>query len=197
MNQQDVKRLFRYDDSSGELVWRVRADRSEYWNRRYSGSVAGSVYVCVERIFCQKSICINNKNYKANRLVWIYHNGDIPGGMQVGHKDNDAINTRIENLYLTDHLECQQKRNTNTKRKERHGLKGVYRKKGGGYRAMITIEKKQKYLGFFKNPADAAMAYNKAALEYMGENASVNSYTAIETARKEFASSVQMHSDVF
>jgi hypothetical protein len=37
---------------------------------------------------------------KMCRIIWIYHNGDIPTDLQVDHIDGDVANDRIENLRL-------------------------------------------------------------------------------------------------
>lgn len=47
------------------------------------------------------------KGRRLHREVWKYHNGDIPNGYHVHHKDGDRSNNAIENLTLMlghDHL---------------------------------------------------------------------------------------------
>lgn len=38
--------------------------------------------------------------FQAHRLIWIYHNGDIPEGMVVDHIDKDRANNKLKNLRL-------------------------------------------------------------------------------------------------
>ena len=48
-----------------------------------------------------------HKGKRLHRTVWEYHNGDIPDGYHVHHKDGDRTNNQIENLDLMttfDHL---------------------------------------------------------------------------------------------
>ena len=38
-----------------------------------------------------------------HRCVWVWHNGEIPDGMEINHIDADRGNNRIENLELVNH----------------------------------------------------------------------------------------------
>ena len=50
------------------------------------------------------------------------------------------------------------------------GYKGVSHMKGANkWRAYIKISRKQKSLGHFNSPEDAAMAYNRAAIDHFGQ----------------------------
>lgn len=42
------------------------------------------------------------KGKRLHRVVWEYHNGPIPKGSHVHHKDEDRSNNQIENLMLMD-----------------------------------------------------------------------------------------------
>ena len=53
--------------------------------------------------------------------------------------------------------------------------KGVcFYKPSNKYRARIMINGVTKYLGYFRNEKDAAIAYNKAAIDFFGEHAFIN-----------------------
>lgn len=58
-----------------------------------------------------------------HRIVWKRHNGPIPKGMHVHHKDGDRLNNVIENLELVDGTE-----HTRMHRQERAG---GYEMRGG------------------------------------------------------------------
>jgi hypothetical protein len=55
------------------------------------------------------------------------------------------------------------------------GFKGVTSRRGGkGFTARIQVEGKRRTLGWFKNPIDAARAYDLAAREHFGKFARLN-----------------------
>ena len=47
-------------------------------------------------------ITANGRSRLAHHLEWERHNGPVPAGMQVHHKDEDRQNNSIENLELVD-----------------------------------------------------------------------------------------------
>ena len=38
-----------------------------------------------------------------HRCVWVWHNGEIPDGMEINHIDANRSNNKIENLEIVDH----------------------------------------------------------------------------------------------
>ena len=101
----------------------------------------------------------------------------IPNPMNkpsVDHIDNTAkLNNAIENLrWATYH---EQRGNTSTRPNTSSQYKGVYWcKRSSRWIAQIRIDSKNIYLGCFKSEEEAALAYNKAAIEYFGEFAKLN-----------------------
>ena len=47
-----------------------------------------------------RRVQIDRKLYDLDLLVWIWHNGDLPDGFIVSHRDGDPDNSSIENLML-------------------------------------------------------------------------------------------------
>jgi hypothetical protein len=43
-------------------------------------------------------VCVYGVTYGLSRIVWMFHNGDIPDGMQIDHIDRNPLNNAIENL---------------------------------------------------------------------------------------------------
>ena len=92
---------------------------------------------------------------------------------QIDHKDRDRLNNRKSNFRF-----CTNAENTRNRKKpitNTSGFKGVsWVKRDKKWRAAITINKKWIHLGVFKDKAEAAKAYNKAALKHHGEFAHLN-----------------------
>lgn len=95
--------------------------------------------------------------------------------LQVDHKNNIINDCRKENLRI-----CNNQQNTFNQKKRptlicTSKYKGVcWCKKVKKWRAVITKDNKQHYLGTYINEKDAAFAYNQASLKLFGEFARIN-----------------------
>lgn len=59
--------------------------------------------------------------------------------------------------------------------RNRSGIRGVsYDKKNRKWEVRITVNGKQRYVGRFRHPLEAAAAYDAAAIKYHGDNARLN-----------------------
>lgn len=85
-----LRETFDYDER-GFLVW--KEDRG---NSVKAGSRVGSFDVREQR----EHIKIDGNNFFARRLIWIYHQGDIPENFVVKTMGCDRNDIRIENLEL-------------------------------------------------------------------------------------------------
>jgi hypothetical protein len=94
-------------------------------------------------------------------------------GQIVDHINGNKLDNRKENLRLVTHQQnCM---NQNIAINNSTGYKGVsYHKGHQKYGASIRINNRLVHLGYFKNPFDAALAYNEAALMYFGKYARLN-----------------------
>jgi hypothetical protein len=88
----------------------------------------------------------------------------------VDHVDGDGLNNQRHNLRLASHAENMRNRKA-TGGKSR--FKGVWLSKGA-WRAEIQLNGKKIRLGTFTKEADAARAYDRAAVEYHGDFARTN-----------------------
>lgn len=113
---------------------------------------------------------IENKN----TLIFMHRQiMKTPIGMETDHIDRDGLNNCKKNLRCCTKSENFGNRisyvNTSSK------FKGVcYYPKFKKFMAYIQIRNKQKYLGYFIDEKDAAIAYNNAALVAFGEFARLN-----------------------
>jgi hypothetical protein len=173
-SQAKLKELFNYDAEFGELVWKKRADLSNQMNSKIAGKIAGHFQFRKKFNRVEKSIVINKKRYSVKRIIWIFHNGEISKNKIVASKNNEATDTRIQNLIVTENSSVFQCENIdNTQRNFKNGFKGVY-KHDKKYKAVIRFNGKPTYIGMFKTQDEAAIAYNKAAMQLHGENAVLN-----------------------
>jgi len=94
----------------------------------------------------------------------------ITGIKLVDHANRDKTDNRKENLRP-----CSESQNQANRRltANRHQYKGV-REKWGKWEAWIGHKTAKLYLGRFSTPAEAAMTYNKKAVELFGEFARLN-----------------------
>lgn len=157
ISQELVKALFEYCPDTGLFTRKITTG-----TKAKAGSIAGSLqdsgYILLE---------INGNTYRAHRIAWLYIYGKFPVE-QLDHINRDRADNSIANLR-----ECSSKENsynTSVRSDNTTGYKGVsIDKRSGRYRAYITVSGKQKSLGYYSTPEEAAEAYNKAAAELFGE----------------------------
>lgn len=97
-----------------------------------------------------------------------------PGkGMDVDHIDGNVLNNRRSNLRVC--WRYQNARNRKLGKLNKSGFKGVFLiKRTGKFSAAIKVNYHSKYLGCFSTARDAAMAYNRAAMQWFGDFARLN-----------------------
>lgn len=97
----------------------------------------------------------------------------MPDGMMTDHINGITIDNRRCNLRPA--TMSGNVRNRFLSRRNTTGYKGVsFCKRDKVYLATIRVNNYQHCLGYFKNPRDAAAAYNEAALRFYGEYARIN-----------------------
>ena len=103
----------------------------------------------------------------------------LTGGDEVDHVNGDGLDNRRANLRV-----CSRRdnvRNKSVSSNNKCGYKGVshvpYGKRVKRWVAKININGRQKHLGYFSRPDEAAEAYNKAAVELFGRFARLNIVT--------------------
>lgn len=95
-------------------------------------------------------------------------------GQECDHANMDTLDNRRANLRLCTHQ--QNSWNQGVRANNTSKYKGVYlQKTNGKWRARIMLNGKYKYLGCFRTAKEAALTYNKAALDFYGEYSNTNS----------------------
>lgn len=108
---------------------------------------------------------------RMSRLVM----GITDPNVYVDHKNGNTLDNRKENLRI-----ATPKQNSRNIGKRRGNFTSIYKgvnwnKKSKRWTARISTDSGRKFLGYYATEKDAALAYNKAALEFHGEFARFNS----------------------
>jgi len=148
-----LKEVLDYNPETGLFIWKISTGCIS------KGNVAG----CPCKKHNYRLIRIDKVLYRANRLAWFYMTGEWPEN-DIDHKDTDKLNDKFENLRPATRLQNQG--NHNLSKRNSSGFKGVHWSKRHN-RWVVKVG--QNYVGEFLNLTDAALAYNKAAKSYFGE----------------------------
>ena len=170
LSAEEVRRRLDYDPLSGQLTWKARSDiRPERlcktWNKSHAGKVAGTPLKCEHTSYIQ--VRLNDRHYLAHRLAWLWVYGEWPEE-EIDHRDGDGANNRWENLRPAS--SSQNKQNTQRRRDNRSGFKGVsWIAEKSRFRAEIKIAGKARHLGYFRTAEAAHAAYSNAARDVFGD----------------------------
>lgn len=148
---------------SGDLE-RISAHR--WWLRRAYGS-RDKVYVYTQ--FCGRTVYLH-------RFLL-----DAGPDVSVDHVDGNGLNNRRTNLRLGTVSQNNANRGGYS---NRTGFRGVYfKRRNGTYQARLSSNGVARSLGHYADPADAARAYDAAALGAFGEFARLN-FPLVATAHE-------------
>lgn len=158
--------LLDYDSLTGIFTWKIRHDVRQSWNGRYAGRRAGYEYTATGG-GRYRYVPIFDWPFHEHRLAWLYMTGELPSCV-VDHIDLDGTNNCWSNLRNA--TRSQNEANSRSKKNSKIGLKGVtWHSKARKYRATISLNGSQKWLGYFNTPQDAHAAYCNAATAMFGE----------------------------
>ena len=170
LTQELVKELLHYEPATGVFVWKKRgphlfaneADMRK-WNNKWADKPAGSISSGL-----RVDVSVLKRNVRAHRLAFVYMTGSAPA--LIDHIDGNPFNNAFENLRAADRGQNK----ANSKPAKQRRFKGVYARPNGTYDAAIRYANKTQHLGNFRNPEDAASAYDAKAIEVHGAFAKTN-----------------------
>lgn len=146
--------FLQYDKETGVFIWKKKPCR-----KIPIGKVAG----CLRGGYI--TINLFGKRYQAHRLALIYVYGHC-NSKDVDHINGIKNDNRIVNLRFATRSENKQNRLTRQPN-NKSGYTGVdWHVVSNGWRATITIMRKQKHLGIFKTPDEAYVAYVEAKRKF-------------------------------
>jgi len=117
-----------------------------------------------------------NHNYKKLYMHRVI--AGVPSDQIVDHRDGYKLNNLPTNIRIATY--SQNNHNVTKRQTNKSGFKGVSRMpihlgyKLRPWRACIRINGRQKTLGYFATPEEAARVYDTAAVKYFGEFAKLN-----------------------
>jgi hypothetical protein len=162
LSQERLKSLLHYDPTTGQFVWTAP--------RR--GVIVGKECGRVSTCHGYREIGVDNRQYRAHRLAFLYMLGHCPD--EVDHINQDKSDNRWVNLrgatrpQNSANVAVGARRNTS-------GLIGVvWDKSRSKWRAQIRISGRKTNLGRFESREEAARAHDAAAVAEFGRFATLN-----------------------
>jgi len=157
-----IRRFIAYNPDTGILTWAEKPSRTSTIGG-VVGRNTGKGYL---------GFSFRGRHLLAHRVAWFLHNGTWPINT-IDHINKDRSDNRICNLREATYR--QNNCNMGVRKNNKCGFKGVTQRRGQDvWIARVMVNRKNKFLGNFKNPIDAAKAYNVAVLELHGEFAVIN-----------------------
>lgn len=168
-SQEYLRECFEYRD--GWLFWKrrpvehfVTADACNKWGNKMAGKRAGHISSDGKYI----KITLGKTDFYAQRIIWTWHYGVIPPGMEMDHIDGNGLNNKIENLRLATVGQNMANRGV-WKTKKSKLPKGVTLDKYGRFRARVVKNRKTFVIGYYHTPEEASKAYQESANLFHGE----------------------------
>jgi len=151
-----LRELFSYDPVTGYFTRIVTCG-----GKGAAGRIAGSDYGKGYRY-----ITVDNKDYRAGHLVWLWMTGKWADG-EIDHIDRNPSNDAWSNLRVV--TRSQNLTNRRVMSNNKLGVKGVNQGRSGKYFATVYVNRKAVRLGAFDNIGDAAAAVRMGGLRHHGE----------------------------
>lgn len=165
LTQKVLKESLLYCHTSGVFTWKNRPlshfTKKDRWlavNNRFAGKTANS-----ESSHGYTRVLISGSRYYAHRLVWLYVYGEWPN--KIDHIDGNRQNNKLINLRSVSNRENT--KNRSISKTSSTGVMGVSKVKGfNRWRAYISVDKKQIWLGSFDDINKAIKARKEADKKY-------------------------------
>lgn len=154
-SQAELHEWFFYDPDTGFLHWKQRPSNNVMWGDQVGGSDRNG-YLQVK---------LNGVFYRQHNFVWIMHNGDIPDGVTIDHKNKNKDDNRLDNLRLA----------TARQQEIHRRVKGFTRQMDctlRPWRSRHSVDGRMTNIGSFSTALQARLAYERHTYELEPEFAS-------------------------
>jgi hypothetical protein len=160
-----LNHLFEIDENSlSGLIW-----KNPRANSVKKGAVAGRIS---NHGYYNVGIRTDkDRNYRVHRIIYYMQTGEDPENFYIDHKGSRCNNLNIRKATPSQNAAYAKKTKSKTTSKYKGVSKNKNRKK---WKASLMVNRECVYTDYFDNEIDAAIAYNKKALEYRGEFAVLN-----------------------
>ena len=168
--QEQIKQVLDYNQETGVFIWKPRPvnmfkasvwqnRNCKIWNTRFANTPAGCSsdgrYITIR---------INEHQYWAHRLAYIYVHGGLPD-REIDHINRNGCDNRIVNLRCVNRVFNQ--RNVKITTKNSSGVVGVsFDKQKSKWQVLISASGKHVFVGRFIDFDDAVKARYEAEKKY-------------------------------
>lgn len=154
-----LREVLNYNADTGVFTWRIKLSRKVVVGRE-AGGLKPTGYMTVR---------VDTRSYYAHRLAWFYVYGSWPPD-EIDHINGSRADNRIGNLRTATRKQNMENR---TPAPGTSGYRGVcWLDANQKWRASITHNRKNHYLGLFDTAEEASAAYKEAAAIYHTHNRS-------------------------
>lgn len=144
-----------YDSETGEISWLKQG--SGVMRGMIAGTVTNRGY---------RRIKLEGRQFLAHRLAWALYFNEQPSSF-IDHINGLRDDNRIINLRVV--TRSQNNTNSAIRKDSKTGVKGVrFMKRENKYAAIIKVNGRSEYIGYFDLLHDAAIAYANRAKEIHG-----------------------------
>ena len=153
--------------SLGEGRYTIVEPRDYYWLNNFNWVPKGSA----NRIYAMRVIS------DSNHIRFMSMHREIMGSPKdflIDHQNRNRLDNRRANLRIATNSQNQFNKGKTTRKTSSRFVGVTFIKRIGQWRAQIMLDRKNIFLGHFKDEVDAARAYDEAAKKYHGEFARLN-----------------------